>query len=164
MKLYEIPTALRQIEELIEEADGVLTPELEAALDGLTEEFDSKAEYIAMLIRESKLEAEAWKAEEERVATRRRVLERRSTDLTHYLHSCMKAAGRDKIKGSKLAIAVQRNGVPSIRYDGDVMALPETFRRVKVEVDTLALRAAYKAGEELPAGVTAEVGTHIRIR
>jgi hypothetical protein len=164
MKLYEIPAALRALEDKIEEAEGLLTPELEAELDGLTEEFDRKAEYIAMLIREAKLEAEKWKAEEDRVAARRRSLERRAEGLIRYVHEAMTAMGKEKIEGDLLTVAIQRNSMPTVMFEGDPMALPEEFRRVKVDMNAAAIREAHKAGRELPPGVEINYGTHWRIR
>jgi hypothetical protein len=164
MKLYQIPQALRALEEQIEEAEGVLTPEMEAELDALGEQFDKKAEYIAMLIREAKLQAEAWKAEEERVSTRRRTLERRAEHLTRYVHQAMTAAGVTKIKGELLSLGIQRNGQPSVSYEGDPSTLPPTFQRVRIEMDGTRVREAIKAGEELPEGVQVHHGTHLRIR
>jgi hypothetical protein len=164
MKLYEIPAALRALEDKIEEAEGLLTPELEAELDGLTEEFDRKAEYIAMLIREAKLEAEKWKAEEDRVAARRRSLERRAEGLTRYVHEAMTAMGKEKIEGDLLTVAIQRNSMPTLMFEIDPMTLPEELCRVKVEINAAAIREAHKAGQTLPEGVEIHYGTHVRIR
>jgi hypothetical protein len=164
MKLYEIPMALRQLESQIEEAEGLLTPELEAELDALGEEFDRKAEFIAMLVREAKLEADKWKAEEERVSARRRSLERRAEGLTRYLHEQMTAMGRDKIPGDLLTVAIQKNGQPSVMYEGDPAALPASFQRVRIEMDGARVREAIKNGEELPEGIHIHHGTHVRIR
>lgn len=164
MKLYEIPAALRTLEDRIEENDGVLTPEMEAELDGLVEAFDSKVEYIAMLVREAQLEATKWKAEEDRVSARRRSLERRAEGLRRYIHTALESSGRAKVQGDKLTVAVQKNGVPSVMIDGSPEHLPEEFRRVKIEPDTTAIRDAWKAGRVMPEGVEVYVGTHVRIR
>jgi chromosome segregation ATPase len=164
MKLYEIPAALRALEAQIEEAEGVLTPELEAELEAVQGEFERKAEWIAMLIREAKLEAEKWKAEEERVQNRRRALERRAEHLNRYLHMGMTAMDQDKVKGEMLTVSLQRNSQPTIAYEGSPDGLPDVYKRVRVEMDAQALREAYKAGQELPDGVSVHFGTHLRIR
>jgi hypothetical protein len=164
MKLYEIPAALRTLEAQIEEAEGLLTPELEAQLDALSEEFESKAEYIGMLIREAKLEADKWRAEEERVSNRRRSLDRRAEGLTRYLHTQMTAMGKDKIPGQLLTVALQRNSQPTIGFEGDPNELPARFRRFRVELNAMEVREALQAGQELPEGVTIHHGTHVRIR
>jgi len=168
MKLYEIPHAIRAIEAMIEEAEGELTPETEALLTQHEAEFERKAEWIALMIREAMADAASVKAEEDRVVellgNRRRAFERRAHDLKRYLHDCMAAKGCDKIKGELVSLGIQRNSVPTIVVEVAPEALPERFRRVRVESDGTALRDAFKAGEELPAGVTAEYGTHLRIR
>jgi vacuolar-type H+-ATPase subunit E/Vma4 len=164
MRLYEIPHAIRAIEAMIEEAEGELTPETEALLTQHESEFERKAEWIALLAREAIAEAGAIKAEEDRLNARRRTLERRADGLKRYLHECMTAANVSKIKGDLATLGIQRNSVPTIVVEVAPEALPERFRRVRVESDGTALRDAFKAGEKLPAGVTAEYGTHLRIR
>jgi hypothetical protein len=164
MKLYEIPADLRQLETKIEDAEGLLTPELEAELDALGEEFDRKAEFVAMLIREAKLESDKWKAEEDRVSSRRRSLDRRAEGLTRYLHTQMTAMGKDKIPGDLLTVAIQRNAQPTIAFEGDPATLPTRFRRFRIEVDTMEVKQALKEGQELPEGIHIHHGTHVRIR
>jgi hypothetical protein len=164
MKLYEIPAALRQLETKIEEAEGLLTPELEAELDALGEEFDRKAEYVAMLVREAKLEAEKWKAEEDRVSNRRRSLERRAEGLTRYLHEQMTSMRKDKIPGDLLTVAIQRNSQPTVSFDREPHWLPEEYRRVEFRMDAKKIREDHEAGKPLPEGVTIHHGTHVRIR
>jgi hypothetical protein len=164
MKLYEIPAALRQLENKIEEAEGLLTPELEAELDALGEEFDRKAEFVAMLIREAKLEADKWKAEEERVSSRRRSLDRRAEGLTRYLHEQMTAMGRDKIPGDLLTVAIQRNSQPTVSFDREPHWLPEEYRRVEFRMDAKKIREDHEAGKPLPEGIHIHHGTHVRIR
>ena len=164
MKLYEMPAAMRALEDKIEQAEGVLTPELEAELDALGEEFDRKAEYIAMLIREAKLEAEKWRIEEERVSARRMSLERRAQSLTAYVHSQMQAMGRQKVDGKLLSVSLQQNSTPSIVYEQLPADLPERYKRVRVEVNGRAIIDAYKAGQPIPEGITIYHGTHVRIR
>jgi Skp family chaperone for outer membrane proteins len=164
MRLYEIPAAYRAIEAQIEELEGELPEDLEAKLDELDEEFERKVEFLAMLAREAKLEAEAWKQEEDRVQARRRALEARQKRLQDYVQAAMVATGRPKVSGSKLTVAIQKNSVPTVRVDLDPTQLPPEFQRVRVEADNAAIRDAAKAGAELPDGVMVEYGSHLRIR
>lgn len=164
MRLYELPAAIREIEAEIIEADGELTPEVEARLEALEGEFRGKAEHIALLSREAKAEAAAVKLEEDRLAARRRAAENRERRLKDYLHACMTAAGLDHIESERCKLRVQRNGQPSVRVDVAPDALPEMFRRVVVDADRAALLAAWKESGEVPAGVVVEFGTHLRIR
>lgn len=164
MKLYEIPAALRIIEAQIAEADGELTPELEAALDGLDLEFARKAEYIALMVREALGAAEAPKAEAERLTARAKAHVNRAERLKTYLHRCMEDMGQTKMIGELTTVAIQKNGTPSVIVEIDAGQLPEQYRKVTVTADTLGLRWAYRNGDQLPEGVRVEVGTHLRIR
>lgn len=170
LRLYDIPEAIREIEAKIIEAEGELTPEIEAELDALEGAFDRKAEYIAVLSREAKAEATAVKQEEDRLRARRTAAENRERRLKDYLHACMTRLGVLKVDGERVKVAVQTNGRPSIEWMGEPDAIPEPFRRVTVGVDGVAAYDAWRAAPEnerataLPEGFRVEVGTHVRIR
>jgi len=164
MRLYEIPEALRVVIAEIEDHGGEITPELEARLDGLTYEFERKAEYLALLAKEASALAEAVKVEEERLVALRKKYQNRSERIKEYVLSSMQRAGISKIEGDLASPAVQKNSVPRVDVTIDPLLLPEGFRRVRVEADSTALRKAADAGEELPDGVTLSYGYHLRIR
>jgi len=164
MRLYEIPQALRAVEAAIIEAEGELTPEMEAQLEALTEDFDRKVEYLALLAREAKAEAAGYKVEADRLAAHVRAASNREAGIKRYLQFCLESAGVPKVTGTLATVALQKNGQPSIRYDGDPQSLPPAYQRVTVAVDTRALHDALKGGEDLPEGVTVEHGQHVRIR
>ena len=111
LRLYEIPDRLREIEARIIEAEGEITPEIEAELE---EAFNRKAEYIALLSREAKAEAAAVKQEEDRLRARRTAAEKREKRLKDYLQACMIGADVERIEGERAKIRRQRNGRPSI--------------------------------------------------
>ena len=163
MKLYEIPSELRVIEAQIADADGELTPETEAALDGLQEEFDRKAEWIALLVREATVEAEAYKAEETRLRDRRRAAENRAARLKTYVHEQMARMGRDKIKGELASLSVVANSRPSVVWDEDT-DIPDEFARIKRELDANAVLVHVGIHGTPPEGATIVHGTHLRVR
>ena len=164
LRLYELPEAIRQIEAQIIDADGELTPELEAELDALEGAFEAKAEYLALLAREAKAEAASVKQEEDRLRAWRTAAENRERRIKDYLHTCMVRANIDKVDGQRAKVALQRNGRPSITWTGGEDAIPNEFRRVSVSVDGSRAYDEWKAGATLPDGFEVEVGTHVRIR
>ena len=164
LRLYDLPDAIRAVEHQIIEADGEITPEIEAQLDHLEGEFERKAEYLALLSREAKAEAAAVKQEEDRLKARRTAAENRERRIKEYIHACMTRLGVSKVDGDRAKIAIQKNGRPSITWMGDADAIPEAFRRVSVSVDGAAAYNEWKAGAELPEGFRVEVGTHVRVR
>jgi hypothetical protein len=171
MKLYQIPAALRAIEAQIEEAEGELTPEAEAALNSLGEEFARKAEYLALLTCEATAQADAVtaqadavKAEADRLYRIATAHQNRAASLKAYVKRCMEELGEVKISGELATVAIQRNGQPSVGYEVPPEFLPARFQRLKIEADSKAITEAWKAGEEMPEGVTVQIGTHLRIR
>jgi hypothetical protein len=164
MRLYEIPGILRDIDEQIEAAEGVLTEAVEAQLDAVKGAFETKAEYIALISREALAEATAIKAEEERLREMRNRAERRAEELKLYLFRCMNAAGMERIDGKLVKIRIQKNSRPSIAWTLDPLHLPEELQRVKIELDGNKAYEIYKAGAQLPDGFLVELGKHIRIQ
>ena len=164
LTLYDLPDAIREVEALIIEADGEITPDIEAQLEAFEGEFERKAEYLALLSREAKAEAAAVKLEEDRLKARRTAAENRERRLKDYLHVCMIRMGIPKIDGDRAKVAIQNNGRPSITWMGEDDAIPDEFRRVSVSLDGTAVYNEWRAGAELPEGFRVEVGTHVRVR
>lgn len=164
MRLYELPDAIREaLDRAVDPETGEITEALGAELDALEEEFERKAEYIALLSREAKAEAAAVKVEENRLAARRQAAENRERRLKDYLQGCMIAAGIDRIEGERAKVRIQSNSRPSITWRGDPENVPEAFRRMTVSVDTAAAYEELKAGAELPEGFEVQTGVHCRV-
>lgn len=165
LRLYDIPERYRDIEDAIIEADGDITPEQEAALDHLSDEFERKAEYLALLSREAKAEAEAVAIEEKRLNKRRTAAKNRERRLKSYLHACLEKAGRDRVEGDRIKVRIQANTRPTIRWPFAPEEAPERFRRVTVDVDGTETYRAWKAGElpEGQGGFVVELGSHVRV-
>lgn len=163
LHLWEIADGIQALGERIAEAEGELTPELEAEWDRLEGSLESKVENTALYIRELEANAEAAKAEEKRLAAIRKALEGRAEGLKGYLQYQLARAGRDKVETPKARGRIQANSRPSIRYMGDPADLPDTYRKVTVSVDRTAAYEAWKREEELPDGFVVETGSHIRI-
>lgn len=163
MRLYELPDAIRLVEQAIADNEGELTPEMEAQLDALEGEMERKVEYLAMLAREAKAEAAAVKQEEDRLKARRSAASNREAGIKRYLDHCLRKAGIDRVEGALVKIRIQQNSQPSVIYDGDPNDLPPQYQRVTVVPDVAALKADHDAGAELPDGVFVAFGSHLRI-
>jgi hypothetical protein len=163
LTLYDLPDAIRAVEERIIEAEGEITPEIEEQLDHLEGAFERKVEYLALLSREAKAEAAAVKQEEDRLKARRTAAENRERRLKDYLHASMRRLGVDRIEGDRAKVRVQDNTRPSITWVGEDDAIPEGFKRVTVSVDSTAAYDQWKAESELPEGFRVEVGSHVRV-
>lgn len=94
MRLYEIESAIREVALMVDE-DGVLLPEADAAFESLQVSKEAKFENIARLIRNVEAEAEAFKSEKERLATKQKVAENTAERLRSYLKNSMLISKQD---------------------------------------------------------------------
>ena len=143
MKLYEITEQLRQLMAM----DDVPPEQLQDTLDMVNDEFEAKAENIAMLIREMTLNAEGYKAEIDRLSDRKKSLDNKVESLKDYLRVNMQAADMTKIKGKLFTISL---GAPTETvYVADEKLLPDNLVYIKREPNKTEIKAQLKSGADL---------------
>lgn len=151
MNLYDIAAEYRQACEVLADLD--LDPQTVAdTLEGMSGELEVKAANVVGFTRNLEALAAAIKAEEERLSTRRKAVEKRAANLTAYVLSCMQMAEVQKIEGPRFRIAV-RDNPPSVEVF-DAAQIPAEFMRQPepppATPDKTAIKAAIKAGKEVP--------------
>ena len=173
MNLYKLTKQHQELEDLILGSADQDTGEIPAneELDRKAEELglaiDAKLDGIARLCRNFASEADALRAEEKRLADRRRAVENREKSLKSYAKACLEGAGLQKLHAGIFNLAIQRNGgvAPlNLCVDLDPKMLPERFQKVTVEANNAAIREALEAGEALDFAELGERGTSLRIR
>ncbi len=173
LKLHEATAALHIVDEWLEEQGGELTPELEAILEQAEGDFATKVERVALKVKELDAEAEAIKAEEQRLAARRKARENGAKSLKQYLERCLDAAGKEKVNGVLVTVAFQLNPPAlSVPADADLKELYEagapgiTLVPSTFTVDKRAVLDAVKASGEsvLPNGWAVTRARSLRIR
>lgn len=152
MNLYELMTSYesalaRAIESATE--DGAIDDEIAIELDALEMDLSDKIENTACLIKNIEAEAEAIKAEEKRLADRRRSLENRSLSIRSWLR--MNLHG-EKYTSARVAISYRKSDVVEI---SSIDSIPQEFKRVKttVEADKIAIKQAIKNGIKVEGAV-----------
>lgn len=150
MKIYEIPGALRELLDRLD-ADpdtGEVDGEALAAYAEYNAAAAEKLEGTACYVRELKAEAGAIKAEEERLAKRRKALENKSERLKAYMMPALEAMG-GKVKGVMASVRIGKSQAVTVF---DIDALPDAFKHVKttIDPDKVALKKALKSGEVIP--------------
>lgn len=192
LKLYEAGAELEAAFELLAEAEGEMTPEIEELLNEAVGNFDEKAERVALAVREYQTTAAAEKAQADAIAqlavaphiARAKSAERSADSLKAYLlRELTKAGGEQgprKIEGKRVKIRVQKNSQPSVRVVGVELAnVGDFFRRLfesagegirglvtqRVEylLDSKRAVELHKAGIDLPTEIVIETGSHVRI-
>jgi hypothetical protein len=161
-KLWELGDELEQIAGEIIEAEGEISPELEARLDAIQGAWAEKVERIALMVRSQEANAARAAYEAERLARMVRGHKRTADSLKGYLQREMERTGRDEVKGERIKVRLQNNSRPAIHWPGAAESLPEEFRRVIVEADTQAAYLAWKDGDPLD-GWQVERGKHVRL-
>lgn len=165
MNLYTITTDLAALRELAENDD--LTTDDQAQVTAmidtvLTDLLPAKVEAYCGLIRSLKLEAEAFQAEEKRLAGRRAALKNLGARLAERLQAGLTAAGLDELRAGVFTAAIQAS--PPALEVALGAEIPERFLVAQEpKIDRKALLAAVKGGEEIP-GCRLTQGKHLRIR
>ncbi|MGN7311509.1 siphovirus Gp157 family protein [Alkalicoccobacillus gibsonii] len=158
MKLYELTQNWQQVMEMIEDGEESYTDTLEA----IEEAIEDKAENLAKLIKSTEAQTEVIKAEEKRLADRRKAMENKAKNMKVYLQEQLELAGKTKIKGALLTVAIQKNP-PSLNVLDQSLIPQNYFVQLDPQLDKKALLAAIKEGQEI-AGAEIKQGESVRIR
>jgi hypothetical protein len=142
--LYKLTGEYAALQARIEDGEDV-TAELEALNDAL----EVKAERIAFVLRSLSADQEVLAAEEKRLATRRKSLERAEESLREYIRANMAASGIKRIKCPAFTFSLsERENLVVVDED----SVPFDYLKTTTAVDKVAVNAAYKRHGELVAG------------
>lgn len=162
LKLYELTDSFLRIADLIDENQP--DEALEMALQQIDVAIEEKAEGIAKLVKMLDYDADVYKAEEKRLADRRRAIENKRDRIKEYLKLQMERVGKDKIKLPMATLALQNN--PPAVHITDDKAIPAKYITIIPEQhvpDKKAILEALRAGNEVP-GAEVTQGRHLRLR
>ncbi|MBL7989044.1 MAG: siphovirus Gp157 family protein [Chlorobi bacterium] len=167
MKLYEIADNLAELEEYVSTCEGRIDPAILGGLIAVEESLTAKVEGVCKVILSMERNAEAAKAESERLARLAKNRSESARGLRNYLTHHLERLGKRRVDTPTLTATVAAKPAKVV-----LLALPDTlperFQRVPeplpIEADKVALLEAYEAGEGLPDGVAIEQGYSLRIR
>ncbi len=176
LRLYEATDALDVVREWLYEHDdeirameGALPDELAALLHEAEGDFKTKVERVGLFIRELIANANAVKAEEERLSLRRKHYEKSAEGLKGYLLMEMQRAEIPKVEGKLVTVRVQKSppSVQSSLTPDELRSIEDTWVQIVPEsrrLNSAAVIAHWKATEESPIdGVTVSQKAHVRI-
>lgn len=157
-KLYEIT---EDIAAIITEEEW--TEDTERRLESLSMALEKKAENIIGLCTEWESFVAAAKAEEQRIAGRRKAVENRIGHLKGYLQRCMESADIMTMEAGTHSLRIQQNP-PRVVVDSEETIPPRFFVIIpeQRQLDKKAIAEALKK-EDIP-GAHLEQGTSLRIR
>jgi len=155
MRLYDIAKEVEAAFDGLEESGAEISDDLRTKLDALKDNLDVKADNIVRFIQELEVAAEGYKAEQERLAKKRKSAEGKIDWLKTYVADCMQLMGTKKLETELFTLSLrnsERIEVP------DPEMLPEQYRRTKVTVepDKTLIKSDLKCGATIPGVVVLE--------
>ena len=162
--LYELTGAALTLRNLLLEGD--LDPEaIKDAIENNNEEITLKLENCAKVIKDIESDIAGLKAEEERLASRRKTYENNIKALKSKMQEALLATGERKLKGQLFSFNVQTNP-PSVVIDEQYIEnIPEAYITTpEPVVNKKKLLEDLKAGVDLDGIAHLETSESIRIR
>ena len=148
MTLYDISNEYRSLRDYLEENPEDSIEDINGIMSQLEDEFEIKAENIAMLLAEYKGEAEAIKTEVDRLNARKKSCENASDRLKAYLEQEMIHTGKTKFKTAKFSFGIQKN--PESVNVLDETAIPKKYLVAQnPKIDKTAIKNDIKAGKKV---------------
>jgi chromosome segregation ATPase len=165
--LYDLTGDYAKFAEYMEQVE--LEPEmqeaLEDALNNLGEDIEIKLENYAKIIKNFESDIAGLKAEEERLAKKRKAMENSIKNMKQRMTEAMIRTGKVDIKGELFKFKVQANPpavVMDVNYIEDV---PEKYLIAQdPKIDRKKLAEDLKAGVELDGVAHLEASASVRIR
>ena len=168
MKLYEISENYRAFMAAVD-AGEIPEDAVSDTLDGIAGDFEQKADNIACLIKELRLEAQAIKEEADNLYARQKQKQARADWLARYLQANMQAMGNGKIETARNRITIKKNPVSCKIMDEDTVlgflqlhGMADCYKQ-ETTIKKRELLMRLKDGEEIP-GAELDVSERIEIK
>lgn len=162
-KLYELTKDYKQVLDMADD-ESIDLEVINNTLQAIEGAIEEKAVNIISIIKSLDGDAKIIRAEEKRLADRRKAVENRVNHIKDYLKDQMELAGIDKINTPTVTIYIQNNP-PSAKVEDD-KKIPSKFLTIIPEQyvpDKKRIAEAIKAGEEV-GGCSLVQGRSLRIR
>lgn len=169
MTLYDIDAQIAALDGaaeddmLIDAETGELIS-VSQALDALRMEREAKLENVACWVKNLSAEADAIRAEEDRLIKRRKAAETKAANLKAWLLAAMtrEDGTTDKLKTGRVMVSVKRNPPSTVVDDA---LLPSTYKVAKItyQANKELIKRELLAGGEVP-GAHLEYGRSVVIK
>lgn len=161
MKLYEIKEAYMTLDRFIE--DNELSREdFKQALDEIEGTLEEKIENYVKYMKNVQGEAEVFKAEEKRMADRRKALENKADRLKEVIDETLKELNIHEMKTTLFSLKYQKNREAVNVIDTNLIPINYVVS-TDIKVDKAAILQDIKSGIKVP-GVEISQSESLRIR
>lgn len=170
MNLYKISKDLAVLHQEIADAEGELSPDLEARLNALQGSVQQKVERIAYWYQNLKAEEQAFAAESDRLKRKRDARRKAMEWIKQYVKTCLEMDGLARIQTPIGTVRICQNSQAKLDHalplqTQDHSAVnPRCYDLIPQhwELNEQRLREALERGEFIQ-GATLVRGTHVRI-
>ena len=146
--IYELTSDYLNLLELAEDPDIDELAFMDT-LEGIEGALEDKADNYAKIMRMLETDAKGIKAEEERLAKRRKTIEGNVSRMKSALQYAMESTGKVKFKTTLFSFGIQNNPASVVMDEQYIENIPERFLKYKdPEIDRKAIKDAIKAGDE----------------
>jgi len=163
LKLYQLTENYQNLWDLVEDETIDLSI-VETALKTVEGAIQEKAQNLAVFIKSLGADIEIIKAEEKRLADRRKALENKQSGIKNYLQSQLEMAKLDKIKTAVITVSMQNNP-PAVRIIDEAI-IPAQYKTIVPQtftIDKKSIADDIKKGISVP-GAESTQGRSLRIR
>ena len=146
--IYELTSDYLNLLELAEDPDIDELAFMDT-LEGIEGALEDKADNYAKIMRMLETDAKGIKAEEERLAKRRKTIEGNVSRMKSALQYAMESTGKVKFKTTLFSFGIQNNPASVVMDEQDIENIPERFLKYKdPDIDRKAIKDAIKAGDQ----------------
>ena len=162
--IYELKADIQTLWNLMDE--GQIDDEtLIDAMKNSQEELSLKLEGYCKFIKNLEAEAKAYKAEEERLAKRRKTREKTIERAKAAMKMAMETAGEKNIPCGVFTVYLQKNPEKLIMDEKEICNIPTEYLKYKEpEIDTKKIKEELMAGKKLEGLAHLEQDEGLRIR
>ncbi len=162
MTLYELQNQQLELNALLEEMGGELTPEIEEKLTIHENEIQNKMESYCKAIRCYESDIDGIKSEMERLKARKESSEKAVQRMKEAMLNAMTTFGMDKIQAGTFKIGTRKSQSLDVL---DEALVPDKFKSevTTIKVDKNAIKDAIKNGEQVE-GVKLNDNTNLTIK
>lgn len=166
--LFEITEDLVALGDLLEEKQGDISDEEEAAiidqwLQENLSDLDKKVDSYVGLIKEFETEAVVKQARADSIAEQAKIAQNRANRLKGRMMKLLLQQNLQKLIGEEFTIAVHGNGGRQI-IDVNEAAVPSQFKKKIEVIDYDKIRQELESGHTLPFAELQPRGKHLRIK
>lgn len=160
MNLYTLTGNYMDIQRMIEEGED--EAKFTDTLESLEDAIEDKAEAYFYIIRNVESDIESIKAEEKRLADKRRAAENKMRRLKDNLQYSMEAVDKPKIKTPLFTANIQKNA-PSVDVFNEELIPRSYYEAKEPQLNKKALLTALKDGQDIP-GASIKQTESLRLR